>query len=208
MTATTATVTRFVLVATPVKGETYRVTTTSKTGEQVITGRFRGQASTGLRFVTEDGKVVTRAISKIVKIEAEETHEVPVEAPAAPAVRMVSPQLGAHFDALEAADDAAQAHAADEASEAPQITEDAAVAAIQAAAATPVTVTVVSSEDVYDADPIVDGKRLSEMRFAEVMLLAKKYRTPGRGVARIEALRAGVAKAIAQEAGRLVGAAS
>ncbi len=66
-----------------------------------------------------------------------------------------------------------------------------------------VTVAEVAAEvtvtDVLDADPIVDGRRLSEMKFPEVMVLAKKYRTPGRGVARIAALREGVAKAIHAE---------
>ncbi len=62
--------------------------------------------------------------------------------------------------------------------------------------------------DVFDADPIVDGRRLSEMKFPEVMLLAKRYRTPGRGVARIAALREGVAKAIHAEVATKIAAAA
>lgn len=63
----------------------------------------------------------------------------------------------------------------------------------------------VTVTDVNDADPIVGGKHLSEMSFAEVMRLAKVYRTPGRGTARIAALRAGVAEAINRDAGALAG---
>jgi hypothetical protein len=204
MTATTArfasstatTITRYVLVAEPVKGETYLVTVATKTGEETFTGRYRGAASTGLRFVNEDGKVVTRSTSKIVKIEAEETHEVP-------AVTVVPDAQLAHFDAIEQADDAQQADEPPAEYAAPATGETTVFAELAPADTAESSET---AEDVYDADPMVGGKRLSEMRFSEVMKLAQHYKTPGRGVARIAALRAGVAKAIAQEAGRLVGA--
>jgi hypothetical protein len=58
----------------------------------------------------------------------------------------------------------------------------------------------------FDADPIIDGVALSTMKFDAVMALAKKYQVPGRGFARIAALRAGVALAISQEVGRAVAA--
>lgn len=70
-------------------------------------------------------------------------------------------------------------------------------APVEVAPAAPAPVVTVS--DVFDPDPIVDGKHLSELRFPEVMKLAQKYRTPGRGIARIAALREGVARAIHAE---------
>lgn len=61
------------------------------------------------------------------------------------------------------------------------------------AAAEPVAaeVTELSADEV-----IVGGKLLSEMTFPQVMALAKAFNVPGRGTARIAALRAGVAQAV------------
>ncbi len=68
----------------------------------------------------------------------------------------------------------------------------------------PVEVAPVAVTEVDDADPIVGGKALSAMTFAELMELAKAYRVKGRGTARIDALRAGVAAAITAEIASLV----
>lgn len=285
----TATVTRYVLVAVPVKGEHYRVTVTGKNGDETFNGRYRGEASTGLRFVV-DGKVVTRSNAKIVKIEAAEVHTVPADEPpaefaAAPqgehtvfatvaAPHEVPEESDAELAAVVAEDDGAPADVRDEdiAAELDSVPEftgiishsqgnecsrgrvhpgacpapvvlgeddmrDVARRIPAAPAGDPAAAPVVLGEDsvsavaaavrqaaddaavaagdapaeatdVYDADPQVDGKRLSEMKFAEVMKLAQKYKTPGRGVARIGALRDGVAKAIHAEAARLISAGS
>lgn len=188
------------------KGDKIRVTTspTAKAAGEELVGSYIGQASTGLR-VRVDGKVVTRAVSRIVKLEREEEL---TAAPAAPAA--VEPVAEAAKVGTVDAEDirvALEEVAAEVAAERAETPQDAPAEAAPAVAVQAPAPAAESAEgDVYDADPMVDGKHLSQMKFAEVMVLAKRYKTPGRGVARIAALRDGVAKAIAAEAGRLAGA--
>lgn len=165
----------------------------SANGAQVLGTFVSLSAVKGVR-VHNGRKYVTRRVASIVNIIVGRATElsdedVAAELPApAPAPVVEAPAVEA-----PAAPAAPAVHAAD----------DAAVAEADAPAAPAPVVT-----DVFDADPIIDGQRLSEMRFPEVMKLAQKYRTPGRGVARIAALREGVAKAVNAETATRIAAAA
>lgn len=203
-----------------VKGNYVRVTTAS--GE-VIEGTFVSLTGRGIRInstpVLERSKYVTRKMSVVALVElgdegdnppaelaAPATGEATVfsdpaqpeaDAPAAPAEPLTDATVDAEFAALMAR----STEFGHGQTEIERLVEG--TAAAQAAAAAPAAE---APEAEYDTNPIINGVPLGEMRFAAVMELAKKYKTPGRGVARIDALRAGVAKAISQEVGRLASA--
>lgn len=209
-----------------VKGNDVRITTAS--GE-IIEGTFVSLTARGIRInstpVLERSKYVTRKLSVVMLVEVAVEAEGPGAEGDNPPAELAEPATGEATVFAELAPAAAPAVLTDAAVDdefaaliahstefghgLTQIEQE--VEAEAAAQAAPAAAPAAESnedgpEADHDTNPLVNGKPLSEMRFPEVMELAKKYKTPGRGVARIDALRAGVALAISQEAGRLASA--
>lgn len=178
------------------KGDQITVTTTSGTK---LDGEFVSLTPRGLRF-RHQGAYVTRKMSVVADVEllgGDDNQAEPPAELAAPAGGEATTFTDEGPAADGPADDDAPLHFPAE-----WVEEHASAPATPAATPAPVVAAPAAeatTEDVDYGDPIINGKLLSTMRFAEVMELAKKYKTPGRGVARIDALRAGVAKAIALE---------